>query len=337
MEGKECTLLWLIVGIFTLAIVICRCVYGKSKGRSVFKGNILMILVYITAFIMFNAMVVFDKSGIMYEIENFYDEAFFYTENGESFRIKDNYLICEEDNNLKYEEDICFINKDGYLVFDRNKTFEVSKFTEVYFNGNEKVYPVHSCCWNMWGDLVVPEYGGIYIQNEFFYFDNGIYERTIDVNIQEWLLISIVVMFWIPVIISFLLILIYFGLESYVTYLYAKKRKNTILKIEVLCKKYFSRWTVTAFISFEILLIEGFLTSLNSIAVFLILYGLAVWVVIPFFQGAMELENEAFERATLKQLKKCSDSKEVRKYRIAYVVGILYMIICIILRIILCS
>lgn len=336
-ENKVCMLTWLILGILVLIFIVYRYIAGRKKEKSVFQLNTFIAAIYIIAFLIFNTMIVYDKNGVMYEIEDFYDNAFFYTESEESFRIEGDYLVCTSDNNLKYSIDICFIDENGYLIFDSDKAFKKTEFIDVYFNGKDKVYPVRSCSWNMWGKLVIPEYKGINVQDKFFYFHNTVYERMMDIEMEEQLS-ALMIILWVPVAVSLVLFSIYSFGRIYDMYLYTQKKNESVgAKAQMLSEKYFSKWELSFVIAIEAGVIEEFATSLYGIIVFLILYGIVIWMIIPYAQGAMVLDNEAFESATLKQLKAASNSRAVRKGRIGYLIGVIYISIGIILRVFLCS
>ncbi|MDO5409216.1 MAG: hypothetical protein Q4F21_02050, partial [Lachnospiraceae bacterium] len=157
-----------------IAIIISIITFvGKIKAKPVYKINLILIAVVIFIYKLFSLQFVFDADGNRYDSVDWengaYEQATFYTQNGEPFRIQEDMVVAVDHPESVYEKSQAYLDIDGNLVFDVANKYKVTLQENIFLAENQThVYAISSGTWDIHGRFRAPEPKGILINGIYF-------------------------------------------------------------------------------------------------------------------------------------------------------------------------
>lgn len=324
--------------ILTVCIILLIAAFGIYK---VIKKRIdnneaiwgIVVLIGFVTMLLYIALPMFfqcDADGNIYtpfSKQSMWECATYYTINGEAYHVENDYLIHQNNPNLKYKFEQSYLNKEGFLLFDEKDEYIEIKDGVFVDSHNEHVYSLYSGYWNIFGKFKTSEAKGIRIGNDYIVpFQENLFDYDLGFN----LLTLLTLLEYSPMILFICSMLKTF------TYFW-----RSLLKIEKMPKnisylhvKYSTIYMVPML---QLLYNEMIMTSFLSSFIWVSVSTLVIYYFIPYEEGdtnrilAIEDENKAWYEGRmtypLKVMRQTTNEENARKWQRQYliVIGISYI------------
>lgn len=312
---------FILICMFVLVLLLIIHI-GKVIKRPVYEIVCLLIGIGLFAQVLFLGTVVFDLEGNIYDSMDWkngiYKKETYYTENGDAFLIQGDYLIDKNNPGITYEIEDCYLNMEGYLIFDEQGRYKSTSNEDIFISEEQiHVYPLSSCSWDIWGNFNAPEPKGIYAGGMYF-APCTILMADEDISIYPGIINFLMGIFEVIPIVSLLVIVIILLIEA----IKAIKNKTNV-KDDV-------QYRLFEYLSLILILFLGqaVIGNSKSFTNLLIKWCLCLamgYAVLSFLQGDAEMEFIKQNKADypngvfLRDMLQNADKEEVTRWRHRFV------------------